>query len=159
MTRLLNIRPPFKVQPETVLVQDAASVFDGLTHSKAVLVNETFRWFRVAVRSQDDIQRGYEREEYVFKGMGLPGERPEAPMMAAYDLVLLKSPGQERVISPNLVAEFEIVSRSEVLVCKWCGAWRESAEMRQVWEHWDWADEGEWVSECALKPCTNLEGT
>lgn len=110
------------------MVDEPRSPFHGMTHSNAVLINETLYNYAVRFTRERDEQP----EEARFKGMGLPGEYPSQPMMGAYDLDLEFSAGHHRVISPSLVRSFEVISRSRLLQCDACGHWDEPERMIEI---------------------------
>lgn len=121
------VQPPFNFV-EPVLVENRASPFYGMTHSKAVLIDRTLSGYQVVVQSQNDINTGIDREVAIFTRMALPGDWATV-MECAYDLILESSPGVQRVVSPQLVRSFEVVSKDRLLLCELCDGYREASEL------------------------------
>jgi len=133
--RLIPVRPPFRIV-EPVLVEERASVFYGMTHSKAVLIDEALHGYRVRVQSTHDIQVGIDPEVLIFERMILPGQYADL-MQGPYDLLLRKSPGITRNTSPQLVVMFDVVSRDRLLQCDRCNDYRESCNLIEEFNDWD----------------------
>lgn len=151
------IVPPFRVV-EPVLVDEPASPFHGMTHSKAVLIRDTLWGYWVRLASDRDLELGTEPQEGIFRGMAFPGEFPTEPMQAAYDLVLGISARHRRIISPNIVRVFEVRSKSALRECDACGRWSEPEEMVEIVPEWREPGFSGWERFCRQRPCTYWDG-
>lgn len=148
------------MNPTDVLVQSAASPFNGITLAQAEAFNDAFGWRRVEIiGGKPNSTLRHKPVEYVLHRVLLPGMRAQDPFASVGDLELWTWRNDRcerwltRVLSMSLVRSFKTIEAPELSSCYQCSAVLAQSELKDAGPlFWD-GDDYDYESRLECKRC------